>query len=456
MNYIELYKFIKDKDRVVLGKDIAFDYLSDGLKRESGKADVLVFPLNTEEVSTVLKFAYENNIHVTPRGAGTGLVGGTIPTEGGIILDLTKLNKVIKLDEEALTIEVEAGLILKELQDYVEERELFYPPDPGEKTATIGGNISTNAGGMRAVKYGVTRDYVRELEVVKADGTILTIGSKTIKNSTGLDLKDLVIGSEGTLVIITKALLKLIPKPKKSISCIIPYNSLKDGVDSVSKIIKANSNPTAIEFIERDVIKNSEDYLNLKFPCEKGEAFLLLTFDGEEFEIESNYQKVKEVVLKNGALDFILLEDKEDIERTWKIRGALVSAIEAVSEEEPIDIVVPIDKITEFVQFTKVVEKEFGIQVVSFGHAGDGNIHLCVVRNGMEENLWKKKSHLLLEKLYNKSNELQGLPSGEHGIGLNKREYFKNVTSLDNIEIMKGIKSIFDPKGILNANKVYD
>lgn len=456
MAYEELKDIISDEERIIFGEDIPFEFLSDGLKREHGVAEILVFPNSTEEVSKILEFAYKENIPVTPRGAGTGLVGGTIPTEGGIVLDLSRLSKIIDLDEDSLTIEVEAGVLLKDIQSYVEERGLFYPPDPGEKNATIGGNISTNAGGMRAVKYGVTRDYVRQLEVVKSDGTILTLGSRTIKNSTGLDIKDLIIGSEGTLGVITKALLKLIPKPSKSISCIVAYKSLKDGVDSVVKIIKENVNPTAIEFIERDVIKISEKYLDLRFPCELGEAFLLLTFDGEESEIKTNYEKTKELVLNNGALDFILLDNSEIIDRTWKLRGALVIAVESISEEEPIDIVVPIVKIADFIEYTKIVEGKYGIQVVSFGHAGDGNIHLCVVRNGMEESLWREKSYELLKDLYKKSNEYLGLPSGEHGIGINKKEYFKNVTKADNIDLMRGIKNIFDNKGILNRNKVYN
>lgn len=457
MNYEYLFNIIQDKDRIKFGKNIEEKYLSDGLKRVKGIADVLIFPLTTEEVSSIMKFAYENNISVTPRGAGTGLVGATISTTGGIILDLSLMNKIIELDENNLTITVEPGILLKNLQTYVEERELFYPPDPGEKEASIGGNISTNAGGMRAVKYGVTRDYVRGLEVVLANGDIMNLGGKIIKNSSGLDLKDLIIGSEGTLAIITKATLKLIPKPQKSISVLIPFQSLHKGIDAVIKIIKKNANPTAIEFIEKDVIKNAEGYLGLKFPDYKGQAYLLLTFDGdEESEIRDKYIKVKEVSLENGAIDFIILDKKEDIDRTWQIRGALVTAIEAVSEQEPLDIVVPINKTADFINYTKVAEKKFGIKIRSFGHAGDGNVHLCIIRDGMKEEEWNEKSHLLLKALYNKGKELQGLPSGEHGIGLNKKPYFLEVTDKINIEYMRKIKKTFDEKGILNPNKLYE
>lgn len=456
MIYNDLFKIIQDNKRILSKENIDEKYLTDALKRHKGSADILIFPKNTREVSEILKYAYKNNIPVTPRGAGTGLVGATIPTNGGIVLDLSLMDNIIELDENTLTITVEPGLLLKNLQNFVEERNFFYPPDPGEKDASIGGNISTNAGGMRAVKYGVTRNYVMGLEVVLANGDIVTLGGKVIKNSSGLDLKDLIIGSEGTLAVITKAILKLIPKPKKSVSTLIAFKTLEDGINSVIKVIKKNANPTAIEFMERNVIENAEKFLNLKFPCDVGNAYLLLTFDGDdEYEIKSNYNKVKEEVFNDGALEFILLDKKDDIERTWKIRGALVTAVEAVSEQEPIDIVVPINRSADFINYTKVAEKEFGIQITSFGHAGDGNVHLCVIRNGMEKNEWITRSASLLKALYNKSKELGGFPSGEHGIGLNKKPYFLNVTDKLNIEYMKKVKQAIDEKGILNPNKVY-
>ncbi|MDT8717944.1 FAD-binding oxidoreductase [Clostridium sp. 19966] len=456
MRIDDLYNIVGDASRVKLQADVEEKYLSDGLMRVKGFADAVVFPISTEEISNLMKFAYDNNIYITPRGAGTGMVGATVPVNGGIVLDLSLMNNILELDENTLTVTVEPGVLLKELQSYVEERGLFYPPDPGEKFASIGGNISTNAGGMRAVKYGVTRDYVLGLKVVLANGDILNLGGKIRKNSSGLDIKDLVIGSEGTLAVVTKAILKLVPKPKKSISVLVPFDTLKKGIEAVIKVIKSNANATAIEFVERDVIANAENYLKIEFPTHKGEAYILLTFDGdEESEIKNNYLKVKKVAFENGALDFILLDSKELIENTWKIRGALVTAVEAVSEQEPIDIVVPIDKSEEFINFTKEAEKEYGIKMTSFGHAGDGNIHLCVIRNGMEEELWHYKSDILLKALYEKSKELNGLPSGEHGIGLTKKPYFEAVTDKTNLEYMKKIKKALDEKGILNPGKVY-
>ncbi|MVX63256.1 FAD-binding protein [Clostridium chromiireducens] len=454
MEYTKLKEIIGDEARIVFGDEIEKEYLTDGLDLEYKKADVLVFAENTSEIIEIIKFANEKSIPITPRGAGTGLTGATIPNNRGIILDVSKMNKVLELDEENFDITVEPGVLLKDIQAYVEERGLFYPPDPGEKASTIGGNISTNAGGMRAVKYGVTRDYVRELEVVTGNGELIKVGSRTIKNSSGLDLKDLIIGSEGTIGIITKATLKLIPKPKNTVNILISFDNLEEGVNSVINIIKSDANPTAIEFMEKNIVENSERFLGLKLPSNRGNAYLILTFDGEETEIITNYTKAKKAALSSGALDYKVLSDTEAID-TWQIRGALASSVMEFNEQVPIDIVVPISKTSEFVEFTNKCGEKHGLQVIYFGHAGDGNTHVSIIRNGLEETEWKKKSHALAEELYKKSYELSGVPSGEHGIGLNKSEYYKKVTEKINIDYMRNIKKIFDNNNILNIGKVY-
>ncbi|NLK96280.1 MAG: FAD-binding oxidoreductase [Clostridiales bacterium] len=446
----ELYKIIKDKNRVILN-NIEEKYLTDTLGRLKGKADALVFPISTEEVSGVLKFAYNNKIPVTPRGAGTNLVGSTVPTDGGIVIDLSKMNRILQLDKETFTATVEPGVVLKDFQEYVEKEDLFYPPDPGEKTATIGGNISTNAGGMRAVKYGVTRDYVRALEVVLANGQVVNIGKNVIKDSSGLSLKNLIIGSEGTLAVITKCVLKLVPKPKESLSVLVTFESLKAGINKVIEIIKENANPTAIEFVERKVIELGESYLNLKFPRQYGQAYIILTFDGDSIEeINNNINKVKII-----TSDVLVLDDPKTIETVWKIRGVLVKAVEAVSEQEPVDIVVPINKIADFISYVNEVQEETGVKMISFGHAGDGNVHLCVIRGHRDDETWKKDLHKVMNLIYSKANELGGLPSGEHGIGLTKKPYFIRKDNEINISLMKGIKESLDPKGILNSKKSY-
>lgn len=454
MNTEILKDIIKDDSRLVLN-DIPPEYLSDTLGRLKGAASALIFAKSTEEVSRVLKFAHDNRIPVTPRGAGTNLVGSTVPVDGGIILDLSQMNKILELDTNTMTVTVEPGITLKEIQAFVEERGLFYPPDPGEKNASIGGNISTNAGGMRAVKYGVTRDYVRGLEVVTADGTVLTAGGKNVKDASGLSLKNLYIGSEGTLAVITKCILKLIPKPESSLSVLVPYKDLKTGIESVLKILRANANPTAVEFMERKVVKLGEDFSNVKYPCPEAGSYILLTFDGRESEVKANAERVKELALEGGAIDYILLTDAQQAADIWKVRGALVKAVEAVSEQEPIDIVVPIDKTAEYIHFINELDRKSGMRMVSFGHAGDGNVHLCVVRGNRDDKTWQTELHENMDKAYHKAYELGGVTSGEHGIGISKRRYFLKETPKENLEVMNGIKDALDPLHILNDKKSY-
>ena len=405
----ELLKIIGDESRVITD-NIERKYLSDNLERRIGSAGAVVFPVSTQEVSELLKYAYTNQIPVTPRGAGTNLVGSTVPHGDGIVIDVSLMNHILELDEETFTATVEPGVILQDFQAFVESKGLFYPPDPGEKKASIGGNISTNAGGMRAVKYGVTRDYVMGLEVVLADGTVLTAGGKNRKDTTGLDLKEIVIGSEGTLAIITKCVLKLIPKPEKSISILVGYESLKAGIESVQKIIQANINPTAIEFIERKVVQLGEDFLHLQFPLTDAKAYLLLTFDGKESEITENIKTAEKVTRQAGAKAFLALEDPEVAANVWRIRG----------------------------------------------HAGDGNVHLCVVRGDRDDATWAKELDANLTVLYRKCTELGGLASGEHGIGLSKQKYMLEAANPANIALMKRVKAAFDEKGILNPGISYD
>ena len=448
----ELNSIIKDSSRVIFLPNIEAKYLSDTLGRKQGKASALVFAKSSEEVSAILSFAYKNKIPVTPRGSGTNLVGSTVPHNNSIILDLSLMNKILEVDEENLTATVEPGVILEDFQKYVENLGLFYPPDPGEKRASIGGNISTNAGGMRAVKYGVTRDYVMGLELVLADGKIIRVGSKNRKDTTGLNLKDLVIGSEGTLAVITKCLLKLLGKPEKSVSILACFESLQRAISLVPKIFKANLSPTSIEFIERKVVELGENFLGLKFP-KTSPSYLLFTFDGNATEIQQNILKLKEI-LKNQVSDIIELEG-ENAANVWKIRGCLVKAVEAVSEQEPLDIVVPISRIADFVNFSNKLETESKMQMISFGHAGDGNVHLCVVRGKRKDDVWEEELHQNLEKLYSYAQELGGLISGEHGLGESKRDFFFEETPKQNVELMNYIKAAFDPKGILNPKMSY-
>lgn len=455
-NDIDALVGILGRDRVKTGSLIHDDFCHDELGGAHRAPEVVVEPLTTEEVSKVMKHAWKRDIPVTPRGQGTGLVGGCVPVHGGILMDMSHMNKVLELDEENLVLTVEPGVLLMEIADLTTSRGYMYPPDPGEKSATIGGNISTNAGGMRAVKYGVTRDYVRGLEVVLADGTVLELGGKVVKNSSGYSLKDIVVGSEGTLAVVTKAMLKLIPLPKKVVSLLVPFESLKTAIGLVPSIIKSKTTPTAVEFMERPVIKAAEDYLGKEFPDSSAPCYLLLSFDGAgKSEVDGAYQEVAELCLENGALDVFISSTEERQEIIWKARGAFLEAIKAsTSGIDECDVVVPRDKVADFICHIHGLEGKHGIRIQSFGHAGDGNLHVYVLKDKLSEEEWAKRKNAAMADLYEKAKELRGQVSGEHGIGYDKQAQLCESIGDRTVGLMRGIKAVFDPKGILNPGKV--
>lgn len=455
LNYLK--SIINDSERILYGDDINEDYSHDELGDTVSYPDVVVKVTSTEEVSKIMKYAYDNNIPVTPRGSGTGLVGSSVAIEHGIMLDTTLMNHILELDESNLTVTVEPGVLLMELSAYVEERDLFYPPDPGEKSATIGGNISTNAGGMRAVKYGVTRDYVRGLEVVLPDGRVVEFGGKVVKNSTGYAMKDLMIGSEGTLGIITKAILKLLPLPKKAISLLIPFPSLEKAIGTVPLIIKSKSIPTAIEFMQREVIIDAEKYLGKKFPDNSADAYLLLKFDGNSTEeIENAYDSVARICLEQGAIDILISDTTEREESIWKARGAFLEAIKgSTTYMDEVDVVVPRSSVNEMVEYIHNLYKEVNIRIKSFGHAGDGNLHAYILKDDLSEEEWERRMKAAMDKIYAKARDLNGQVSGEHGIGYAKKPYLMEAIDPTVVGIMSGIKRAFDPKSILNPHKIW-
>ena len=453
---LSVLRTIVGNDRVLFGDAISPDYSHDELGGISRMPEVLVRVLSTEEVSSVMKYAYAHDIPVTVRGSGTGLVGSAVPVEGGILMETTQMNKILELDEDNLTLTVQPGVLLMELAAYVEERDFFYPPDPGEKSATIGGNISTNAGGMRAVKYGVTRDYVRALTVVLPDGEIMQLGSKVVKNSSGYSLKDLIIGSEGTLAVITEAVLKLLPLPKASISLLVPFPDMKSAIEAVPKIIRSKIIPTAIEYMSRDTILFSESYLGKKFPDTKNDAYILLTFDGNtDAQVHGDMQVVADLCLEIGALDAYIVDTEERKKSVWSARGAFLEAIKAsTTEMDECDVVVPRSNVDEFIKYTHKIAEEVGVRIPSFGHAGDGNLHVYICRDALDQDTWEKTLAHCFDLMYKKAEELGGLVSGEHGIGYAKKGYMRAQYGEDQIALMQGIKAAFDKKNILNPGKV--
>lgn len=442
-------------DRVFVGEEINEDYCHDELGSAFKRPEVLLRALTKEEISKTLKYANERIIPVVVRGSGTGLVGGAVCLHGGIMLDLSQMDKILELDRDNLTLKVQPGVLLMDLASYVDENGFLYPPDPGEKSATIGGNISTNAGGMRAVKYGVTRDYVRSVTVVLANGEIMEFGGKVVKNSNGYSLKDLIIGSEGTLGIIVEAILKIVPKPSSTISVLVPFSTMEEAILTVPKIILTRVLPVAIEYMSKDTIENAEDYLGKKFPTHASQAYLLLSFDGEKDQVQYELTSVSDLCLKEGALDVLLVDTEERMESVWSARGAFLEAIKnSTTEMDECDVVVPRSKIADFILFTHEVSKNLQLRLPSFGHAGDGNLHIYLCRDNLKEKEWIAKKREAFDLMYKKAAEYGGLVSGEHGIGVDKKEYLLDLLGESQISLMRGIKKVFDPKGILNPGKI--
>lgn len=455
-DYQVLAQLTGDAERVCY-QDIKEEYSHDELNTIHSAPDIVIQVKSAEEVSKVMAYAYDKEIPVTARGAGTGLVGACVPVKHGIVLDLSQMNQILELDEDNLTVTVEPGVLLMELASFAEEHDLLYPPDPGEKSATIGGNISTNAGGMRAVKYGVTRDFVRELEVVLPNGETATFGGKVVKNSSGLDLKNLMIGSEGTLGIITKAVLKLLPLPKKVISLLVPFPSLEQAIDTVPLIVRSKAEPTAIEFMQKEVILDAEQYLGKKFPDHQADAYLLLRFDGNSTaEVEADYEPAANLCLLKGAKDVLISDTEEREDAIWKARGAFLEAIKgSTTDMDEVDTVVPRSCVNEMVAYFPQAAKEAGLRIKSFGHAGDGNLHAYLLKDDLSEEEFRARMEAGMSLIYQKAHELGGLVSGEHGIGYAKKGYLEKNTDRINLELMRGIKQVFDPKNILNPHKVF-
>ena len=411
---------------------------------------------STEEISAVLGYCNRRNIPVTPRGAGTGLCGGCVAKEGGIVLSTERMKRVLEVDTRNMTATVEPGVLLMEFPKALEGTGLFYPPDPGEKTATMGGNAMTNAGGMRAVRYGVTRDYVLGMEVVLANGDILTLGGKNVKTSSGYSLIDLMVGSEGTLGILTKLTVKLVPEPKANVSLLIPFDNLEACIEAVPEVLACGCEPTAVEFMEREVIACAETYLGKQFPDTSADAYLLVRLDGAGNEaLQPMIERLTDTALGLGARDVLLADTDERKESIWNARGAFLEAIKGSTPAmDECDVVVPRDRIAAFVKRSVEIGQELGVRICSFGHAGDGNLHLYVCQDEMKEQAWNETVERVMERLYEEARALDGEVSGEHGVGHAKRAFLSQSVGGLQIELMRRIKAAFDPAGILNPGKV--
>lgn len=416
--------------------------------------DLVVFPSSPQEVSRILILANKYHFPVIPRGQGSGLTGGSIPVNGGVVMTFTRMNKIIEIDTKNLVAVVEPGVITFVFQEEVSKFGLFYPPDPASyKYSSIGGNVAECSGGPNSMKYGVTRDYVLGLEVVKATGEIITTGVKTMKGVVGYDLTRLFVGSEGTLGVITKIFLKLIPAPEAKATILALFKKVEDTAEAVSGIVAAKIVPSTIEFMDRASIRCSEQANPMGIP-EDIEGLLLIEIDGNADSIRTLAEKIKAVLIEHNAAEVNLTQDPVEADKLWQARRVVSQAtynLNPVKIAE--DVVVPRSNIPKLIRFLEETGKKHGIPILSFGHAGDGNFHVSLMIKDTKEDY--EKAHKAVEEIFTETIRLGGTLSGEHGIGTAKAPYIGMELSPEVIATMKGIKGLFDPKNILNPGKIF-
>jgi glycolate oxidase len=444
---------IVGKDSILTSKEECMCYSYDATNQKF-LPEAVAFPLTTQQIARIMCCANQHKIPVIPRGAGSGFVGGSLPVEGGIVLVLTKMNRIVTIEPENLTATVEPGVVTGNFQQEVEKVGLFYPPDPASlKFSTMGGNAAVCAGGPRCVKYGVTKNYILGLEVVLPTGEIIRTGVQTLKGVAGYDLTSLFIGSEGTLGIITEITVKLIPLPpaKKCMLAIFPH--IDDATVTVSSIIQARITPSTLEFIDQSAIRCVEDYLKIGLPTE-AEALLLIEVDGDAEAIIKQSEHIKEICLQQGAREVTIAHSREEEEQLWKARRSISPALLRLNPHKiNEDINVPISQIPEIIRRISKIAQKYQLINVNFGHAGDGNIHtnLMINRDNPEE---LKRAEQAVKEIFEATLERGGTISGEHGIGITKAPYLEMEIGKQNQAFMKRIKNLLDPNGILNPGKL--
>ena len=420
---------------------------------------IVLKPNNTNEISAIFKYCNERIIPVTPCGARTGLSGGSLPIMGGVALSTENLNSIISIDERNMQATVEPGVINQIFRDTVEEKGLFYPPDPASKGSSfLGGNLAENSGGPKALKYGVTKDYVLNLEVVLPTGEIIWTGANVLKNSTGYDLTSLMVGSEGTLGVITKIVFKLISLPTKDITLLVPFDSAENACKAVSAIFICGITPSALEFIERDAIDWTIKYTDINMKIEDNvQAHLLIEVDGNDIEqLYVDCEKISDVLNNFNCGDILIADSNEQKDRLWKMRRLVGEAVKSNSIYKEEDTVVPRAELPKLLKGVKKIGEKYGFQSVCYGHAGDGNLHVNIIKGDMSDKKWNNELCKGIREIFTLTKNLGGTISGEHGIGLVQKPYIDIVFSKKEIEIQKEIKKIFDPNNILNPGKIFN
>jgi len=461
---ISQFEAIVGADNVIVDPEKRFMYSHDETEDYSFLPDVVLKPGTADEVSAIMKLCGQHIIPVTPRGGGTGLSGGALPVQKGVVLSMERFNKILNIDELNLQATVEPGVITEIFQNAVKEKGLFYPPDPASRgTCFIGGNVSENSGGPKAVKYGVTRDYVLNLEVVLPSGDIIWTGANVLKNSTGYNLTQLMCGSEGTLGIITKIVFKLRGLPQKSVSLLLPFVTNEEACRAIAEIFRAGVTPSGMEFFEREAAMKTIDYcekiyaakVTTQFP-ENMDAYLLVELDGNDDEILMRDAERVMNVAENFQVGEILFADTAaQKEELWKIRKNISPAVKAYSLNKSEDVVVPRANLPKLIVGIKEIGKAFGFNSVCYGHLGDGNLHVNIMKEQISDEDWNTKVVDGIGEIFKLTVSLGGTLSGEHGIGIAKKPYMAIAMREANFTVMRGIKKAFDPHGILNPGKIF-
>ncbi|MFC5269323.1 FAD-binding oxidoreductase [Adhaeribacter terreus] len=420
--------------------------------------EVVLKPANAEEIAEIVKLCHQNFIPVTPRGAGTGLSGGALPVHKGVVISTERLNKILEIDERNLQATVEPGVINEAFQMAVQEKGLFYPPDPASKgSCFLGGNLSESSGGPKAVKYGVTKDYVLNIQVVLPTGELIWTGANVLKNATGYNLTQLMIGSEGTLGIITKIVFRLIPFPTKNLLLRVPFYSAEEACAAVSQIFRIGLVPSGLEFMEREAIEWASRYLNIETDLPEGiEAHLLIELDGNDLDVLYKEAETLYELLQNYNIGEILLADNEaQKNELWKLRRNASHAVKHNSVYKEEDTVVPRAELPKLLHGVKEIGRKYGFKSVCYGHAGDGNLHVNIVKADMSDDDWNYKLTDGIKELFELCVKLGGTISGEHGIGLVQKPYIGIALGETQLNLMRGIKNVFDPHGIMNPGKIF-
>ena len=458
--HLSQFKKIVGDQYVFVDEEVLSNYASDETEDLHFLPDVVIKPGSTEEISQILKVCNQYKIPVTPRGAGTGLSGGALPHLGGVLLSIERLNRIIDIDERNLQVITEPGVITEVLQDSVKERGLFYPPDPSSRgSCMIGGNIAENSGGPKAVKYGVVKDYVLNLEVVLPSGEITWTGANVLKNATGYNLTQLMVGSEGTLGIVTKAVLKLIPLPKYDLLMLVPFKNPENACAAVSAIFTAGYTPSAMEFMERDALEWVMRFVdNSIVPiADDVQAHLLIEVDGNDVDVlMKEMEGISEIVMGFDCGEILFAEDAQQKAELWKLRRRVGEAVKSHSIYKEEDTVVPRAELPVLLKGVKEIGKKYGFHSVCYGHAGDGNLHVNIIKGELTDEQWNGSLKLGIKEIFELVKRLNGTISGEHGVGLVQKEYLPIVFDEVQMHLMKQIKKVFDPNNILNAGKIFD